>query len=534
MSELRTLTESGIPTEKSGISRLAETVATVPRLTVLFGALLLASFALQFPTGPVADWQLFSFYDPGTILKGDWLLEKGYVPTVDFGYTHGLISLVYGRVGFSVLGRTPWAFFVLTLLSELVMAWALARIVAATGLARGGMALVFLVIGLPMAIMPAYLTLTHPLEAMLILLALAAQAEGKKPVSLALMTACLFVKPSMAYVYGFVLVVLLVAQRRGAVRQLVKDMLPAAGTLVVLGLLLGARFGAGPVIKTMLPLTGAKTYATTGFGFFTPSGRSFWLTPELWRYIASPAGIFLVAASGTAAGAVMAGVRLVRRRWEEAGVAARGAGELLMTIGILHTAFLVGFYGWAGSWTYYSYLPVLGLALAVQMFVRVRRTVAFVVLWTLMLLSKGMLVGVSVDGWRNKSRDGEGLPGGASGLYRYAYLWEDWKAALGVVGKRRAVVMTNGYLFDLPGNLEMPDAWFPEPGIPTASEVERVKGQVREAECVVLWNEYGAGPSHPDLRLWTFAELEGVRGEFEEEYRTPNGQLTVMRRRGRE
>jgi hypothetical protein len=535
LPDASTVATSGGPLGGNAVARALSAVRTVPGLTALFALLLLASFVFQYPTSQVADWQLYSFYDPGTILKGDLLLEKGYVPTRDFGYTHGLISLLYGRVGFSLLGRTPGAFFALTLLTELGMAWALARIAVATGIARAWPALAFLVIGLPMAIMPTYLTLTHPLEAMLILLALAAQVDGKKPLSLVLMTACLFVKPSMAYVYGFVLMVLLVIERRRSVGWLVAGVLPAGVTLVVLAALLTLRFGGGAVYKTLLPFTGAKTYASTGFGFFTASGRSFWLTPELWRYIGSPTGIFLIAAGATALGAVLAGVRLMRDRASAAAAGelkSRGAWELLMTIGILHTAFIVGFYGWAGSWTYYSYLPVLGLTLAMRLFVRTRRErkVAFVVLGTLMFFSHGMLIAVSLDGWRSKSRDGEGLPGAANGLYRYAYLWDDWKAAMAQVGTRRTVVMSNGYLFDLPGHLEMPDAWFPEPGIPTAAEVERVKAQVARAQCVLLWNEYGAGPSHPDLRLWAFPEFEKERGEFEEEFTTPNGQLTVLRR----
>ncbi len=52
------------------------------------------NFILRLPTWRSADWGQFAFYDPGTVLKGDMLLSKGYVPTVDFGYTHGLLSLL--------------------------------------------------------------------------------------------------------------------------------------------------------------------------------------------------------------------------------------------------------------------------------------------------------------------------------------------------------------------------------------------------------------------------------------------------------
>ncbi len=107
------------------------------KLTLLIAGILLASFIAQWPGPRMADWQLFAFYDPGTILHGDLLLEKGYVPTVDFGYTAWLgPAALMAALGFAIFGRTPWTFLGLTLLTELVMAWALARILIATGIAQ--------------------------------------------------------------------------------------------------------------------------------------------------------------------------------------------------------------------------------------------------------------------------------------------------------------------------------------------------------------------------------------------------------------
>jgi hypothetical protein len=492
-------------------------------LALLIAAILLLSFLFQWPANQAADWKLYTLYDPGTILKGDLLLAKGYIPTVDFGYTHGLIPLLYGRVGFALFGRTPWTFLGLTFLTELAMAWALARILIATGLAASRASLAFVLIGLPMAIMPAYLTLTHPLEAMLILLAFAAQVEGNKPRSLLLMTVCLFVKPSMAYVYGLVLLLLIAWEHRKRPSRILGELLPAATALLLLLALFGARFGLPPVIHTLLPLTGAKTYASTNFGFFKESGRNFWLLPPAawWQYLFAPPGIFLIAALACALGAFLGAARLLMRpaNLHPAPLPLRQrAWELLFTIGALHTAFLAGFYGWTGSWTYYSYMPVLGLALFTLLMLRprARRLFTFWILAVLMLLSHLFLVGFTTHAWLNKSPRGDG-PGAAPGLWRYPSEFADWKAVTHAVGNRPTLIMTNGFLFDLPPTMQMPDAWFPEPGIPTPSEIARVQRQVDHVDFVVLVNEYGedAHHQHPDLRLWAFPQFAPQRAEFQ-------------------
>ena len=75
----------------------------------------------------IAGWTFFSFFDPGTALKGDWLISVGMKPAIDFGYTHGLASLVIAHWGFAVLGRTPAAFLIMTSVMEVLMALAIAR-----------------------------------------------------------------------------------------------------------------------------------------------------------------------------------------------------------------------------------------------------------------------------------------------------------------------------------------------------------------------------------------------------------------------
>ncbi|HVS70595.1 MAG TPA: hypothetical protein VHQ47_05005 [Phycisphaerae bacterium] len=494
------------------------------RLTSLIAAILLASFLFQLPTsltGGVADWQEFAFYDPGTVLKGDMLLAKGYIPTVDFGYTHGLLSLLYGRLGFALLGRSAWTFFALTLLCEFASAWAFARIALALRLSQP--ALILLLVGLPMAVLPAYLTLTHPLEAAIIALALAHHAEGKRARALWLLTLCLFVKPSMAYVYGALLVVIILAarNRRTAAR--------AFGGAALIALLLAAALalwtGPLPVFRTLLPLTGAKTYAATGFGFFNTSGLALWWRQPWWVYIGTPVGMVLLGALVCAGSAFYAIWKLASARPratpEKAPLDTHilRRREILATVALLELAFLLGFYGWTGSWTYYSYLLVWALVLATEELVRVRRWRWLpATLAVLLVLSYCELVAVAINGWTAKER-----PPAAGGLWVYPQLWQDWQNALAAAHGQPTLIMTNGWPPDLPPNAQLPDTWFPELGIPTAREIERVRRQVAHAQYAIRWHAY------QDFEdVWNEARLARERAAFVPVYQ--NSHFTVLER----
>jgi hypothetical protein len=484
-------------------------------LAGIIAGLLLINFLLRLPTSQVADWGQFAFYDPGTVLKGDLLLSKGYVPTVDFGYTHGLLSLLFGHIGFGLLGRTPTAFFVLTLATEAVMAWAIARILRATLTTRSPLAIFFM--ALPMAIMPAYLTLTHPLEAMFILLALAAQAEGKLPQALALMTACLFVKPSMAYVYGFLLTLLILWNMRSRKTWQIEPFIPALATLVILFAGLSQWMGVSPVLKTLFPTTGAATYAATGFGFFSADGRAFWLPANPLTDFLTPAAFFLLSAAAITIGALWALSKLFKTTPVDGTANPRHrAREILFTVGVLHTAFIFGFYGWTGSWTYYAYLPILGVTLLVSLLPHRMRTGAVVASVVILLLSHTQLIGDIAGCWNGKTRTQQ-----SAGLYAYPVQMQEFEDALRATDAQPTLLMSNGYVGNLPVNISLPDAWFPEPGIPTASEIARVKAQAMQSQCVIVWWEYRR------FDLWNSPEFSDVRSRFQPVFQ--NEYFTVLR-----
>ena len=160
----------------------------------------------------------FATADQGANLTTQSLLDRGLVPTVDFGYQYGLLPLLIGRSWFALLGRTPQAYAAAMLIVDLLIAWGLARCAAALRAGPAGIALIVCtMIGTTLG---SYINLAHACEATLICHALADHAGGRRSRALALLTACLFIKPVMAYVYGFLLVLLIV--RDGSVRGLLR------------------------------------------------------------------------------------------------------------------------------------------------------------------------------------------------------------------------------------------------------------------------------------------------------------------------
>lgn len=241
----------------------------------------------------------FACVDAGSNLVVEHLLASGLKPEVDFGYTYGLLPLMLARVWFDLFGLTPVALQAALILCGLFVAIALARVAAEFQVPWLG---IFLILAsMPMAAQ-ASMSLAHGVEAALLSNAIATQARSKaKALALAAL-ACLS-KPSMGYVYGFVLLIYWVIDSRRS-RQVglapfFRFVFPALVTSTVAIGLLSAEFGTVSVAKTLLPLRGAKVYRLNGFGFFRVGHRaiyfpgvhlgyylgtyvSFWLLGTIW------------------------------------------------------------------------------------------------------------------------------------------------------------------------------------------------------------------------------------------------------------
>ena len=530
-------------------------------LSVAIAALLVLLMLAELPV--IADWSFFSFYDPGAVLKGDELISLGMKPAIDFGYTHGLASLALAHWGFVLLGRTPAAFLIMMGILKLFMALAIARF--AMAMRFRGWAIAFLLCALPVAIMPCYLTLTHPLEALLLLWAIAEEAAGRREWSLACCTACLFVKPSMAYMYGLVLVLwtLWDWRRRGAGwLYLLRRTRPAIATGTIMATVMTWWFGLKSLLLTIVPLTGLRTYQDTHFGFFRNSGLKFWspLRHSFVYYLVTPAGLWLLCMALL----IWFGAGLIRQL--RLGMPHRGA-ETLISIAVMQVTFVLGFYGWTNSWQYYSYLPVLFVAVLLipPRLCRPgwRRGANFsgepgnadipvhkdqgrrkrypaechpnsgdcttpknphthwrwaMALCLLALLSQAKYATTAINGWQTKVRSRQ-----TGGLWAYPRQLAEWRHVTAMISGRPALALFNGYLPWMPPGMIMPLSWFPEPGIPTPIELARVKRQLAGVDYVLTCNEYGR------LGLWNQKDFAAVRRRFRRIWR--GNWMSVWKRR---
>jgi hypothetical protein len=188
----------------------------------------------------------FAFADRGSWLTVQYLAAHGRSPGISFGYAYGLLPIALGQLWFGAFGLTPNAYQALIVLCELFSAHAVARFAAALRLNAIGLMLIFA--AMPYAITSSYPSFPHALESLLLLNALAQQAQGKRAIALALTTVGAFSKPSMSYVYGLLLLLsaILSMRERDAThrrinwRAISRMVAPAAVAAILLGALLSA------------------------------------------------------------------------------------------------------------------------------------------------------------------------------------------------------------------------------------------------------------------------------------------------------
>ena len=330
-------------------------------LFFLFSFELIALMVARLPQ--LMRFESFAFCDRGANLTLQYLVAKGYRPAIDFGYHYGLLSVLVGRGWFAIFGASPFAYQLAMLACNILFAWALAKL--ATRLQVRGLGLALMVIMLGFAFQASYPNLAQGLEAVLLSHALAEQAAGSRANALALATAAIFTKPSMGYVYGLVLIILFVrdlARTGFNSRRLLAIVAPAVIIFLVLATTLAITYGSKVLLRTVLPIEGATAYHSLNFGLMG-SGRALWdPTGKPWiYYLIDPAGFWI------ASGAFLLGAGLLQLRALAVDEVSARSAEVILTCAILHVAFLTLFFGNQWSWIYYSYLPVVGCAIALNL-----------------------------------------------------------------------------------------------------------------------------------------------------------------------
>jgi hypothetical protein len=420
----------------------------------------------------------FALMDQGANLRVQSLIDRGRIPAVDFGYQYGLIPLLAGRAWFALLGRTPQAYAAAMLVVDLLIAWGLARCAHALRAGSAGIALILCT--MTAAIQGSYINLAHALEAVLICHALAEHAYGRRTRALVLLTACLFIKPVMAYVYGFLLVLLIL--RGDGFRGLLRAAPPAAAVGALLMMAMAAWFGLVPLIHTLIPMRGAASYKILNYGFFFGSGRAFWLpegvTPR--HYFFTHAGHYLIGSVVLVAAAAASVWRLARARPGRHDLNA----EVVACCGIMHLVFLTSFYGDRMSYTYYYYIMIIGL---VALSARDRRwAIAIALLAMVALIGNKDLGGHIKQNWRD-SRPGADT----FGLWADAPCRQEWQQVRMILGDRTGLLLTGGggcLKMFMPQLLDQEDFMLAA-GWPLPVELRRTHHQAASADVILFNNQ---------------------------------------------
>lgn len=470
------------------------------QLGIIFSLVVVASFIFQLPSSYELD--TFALYDPGATLRLDGVVAAGYRPTLDFGYPYGLLALLVGRAFFAAAGRSPASYLVFMLCGQLVIVFGMARLAARLG----GTIISFITAALPHAVIPVYLTIIHPLEGALLIHALADLLAGWYARALALTTLCVFVKPSMAYVLGLLIVLLMIGrfwQQHMPASVIIRQFIPAiicglAGIVVSI-----TAFGIIPFKNSLLPLAGRKSYQALNFGFFG-NGRSFWLPQATSvadyarHYLFTPAGLWLLSTLLLGVFGI-ASLRQLYRGYSE-------QHATLAVIAICHFFFIFILFGWPGSWSYYSYLLVVGLGIGLAVYgIRARW------IWLLLLLA---IIGHTqryqntINAWRWRERAPE-----LAGLWAYPSQRADWARVRAKAAQQEIFYLSNGCAELLITGVRGPVTFFLSPGSQTPTELARIAQQLDQAEVVLT---FAQGPL---LDPWQWAAFTSQRQHFVETWR---------------
>ena len=333
----------------------------VAGLTALLVGTMLAVTIFQ---APHELFVRFAAMDSGGELAIQHLIGRGFRPGVDFGYPYGLLSLLVGRVWYGVFGLSPGSFQGYVTVCMVGSCWGLARFVVARRVSLAGLALV--VLAIPDLLFVTCLTSVHTIEQALLINALAEQARGRRGTALALLTACCFVKPSLAFVQGLVVLIAALAAagtRRTDRAALMRSIIPPLVTALVLAAILAASFGPQSLLSTLSPARGAAIYRANHYGFFHGQGRVFWLLPgagvrDYFRY---EVGFWMLGTAALIGGGIAGVWRLVRGRGE-APERARD-DEVIVTCALVHLAFVTLLFGHRITWVYSLPMLIMGLAL---------------------------------------------------------------------------------------------------------------------------------------------------------------------------
>jgi len=459
-----------------------------------------AHFLNLLPT--LLNFDRFAFGDNGWPLTVDVLIaEEHRTPTADFAYYYGLLVLLVDRIAFALFGRTPETIVGLYAVCALAVAIGAARLMAALNLRL--LPSVFLITCTSLIVIPrGFPSPAHALEAAFLMTALAAHARGRLDRALVFCVLAVLAKPALGYVYGLILVGLVLAGWPAGESRW-RRFLPAAAVAAVLLIIVGIRFGIEPVARTLFPAAGLKVYGDEGVGFLFGAGRLFWLPedPTLWYYTGVP-GVWLASSLVLFAAALR-----MAPRWNQT------EANVAVTCAVLHGVFLFALFGNQWSWIYYSNVLFAGTAVALNGLPRrLSGTLAIVLSIAAFVAQIAWLWGTDARTWVFTQRHVD-----TAGLYAPPEEAAEWEKVrdLGRQNPGRVFVLTRmGCPHLLAPELDAPRSWCLIRAVAPQAEMDRIREQIGRAEWIV-------SPAWHDNDLMTWPELAEVLKPFREEGSTP-------------
>ncbi len=472
-------------------SRLMAAARTRPgRITLITAGLLAECLLVLWWQAPDQTFVRFAAMDSGGELAIQALIRQGMLPGVDFGYPYGLLALLVGRVWYGVAGLAPISYRILVLAASSASCWGIARLVADRRVGLTGLILIALAI--PDLLFVTYLTSVQTIEQALLINALAEHARGRRGAALALLTACCFVKPSLAFVQGLVVLILtLAAVVRTNRATLIQTLVPSVVVAGLLALVLSLVFSPTALATTLSPARGASIYRANHYGFFFGQGRAFWILPgagvrDYFRY---EVGFWLLATGFLIWGTATSLIRLFRQRSAPGLVP---TDELVVVCGLVHVAFVTLIFGHRWTWVYSLPMLILGLVLLAQQGRRSRVVVALLA-GLLMISDRSKAVAVSQQ-WRVRAPSPVTL-----NLWATPEERAEWTRVLELTQGQRPVLfaMCEGGSVLISG-FAPPVAGYLVPGNMLPAEVDRKASQLARARMIVSYHP----PEPPDFEPW--------------------------------
>ena len=462
-------------------------------LTPILIAELVGMCLLKWPR--LYNFDRFAFWDWGAYLVAHYLTQQGKLPVTDFGWQYGLLPLLLQELWFHVLPAGPASFLILSFPCALVTTLAIGRFANQESRASG---YALVIASLPFVV--GFGDLSHYLEPTLLSVGLLLQAQRKRERSLAFATAACFTKPSMGYLYGLIVLSLIVAdlkrQGRLKVTSLASALAPAAGTGLVLTVLLVAAFGWIPLISSLLPLTGARNYRLLHYGLGALLKLIDLPGLRLGYYIGTPVTFLVCATLYITASVAVVGWRALRDKTH-----APGNYEIVFTCTLLHLGFLGFFYGSPASWFNYVYILVMGVV-ATDAWTRINSRIV-TGLCVIATIANYSVFAASVEAWKTMQRSPV-----TAGLYASPSESKEWNYVASMVSKDKPV------LYTWAGGAEVLFPWLPkplgafiEPGEATDSEIQHKVEQLRSAKTIIIPNIPGIGSP---LTNWQGPEFKTV------------------------